>query len=127
MIQIKRNDEMQVFDIKAVPPSANNLHRNVRGKGRAKTERYKGWLNAAGWDVAIAKPKLMQFPVKVTILINRPNKRSDIDNRNKALIDLLVKHGVLMDDDQVESLHTEWSDAVDGCRVFVERFRKVAA
>lgn len=126
MNQINLKDDMQVFDIKAVPPSTNNLYRNA-GKGRVKTERYKGWINAAGWDVALAKPKLMQCPVKISILINRPNKRSDIDNRNKALIDLLVKHGVLIDDNQVESLTTEWSDAVDGCRVFVERFRKAAA
>lgn len=127
MNQIKRSEDVQVFDIKAVPPSTNNLYFNARGKGRVKTERYKGWLNAAGWDVALAKPKLMQCPVKITILINRPNKRSDIDNRNKALIDLLVKHGVLIDDNQVESLTTEWSNAVNGCRVFVEQFLKGAA
>ena len=124
---MQRNEDLQVFDIKALPPSANNLFANVRGKGRVKTERYKGWLNAAGWDVLLAKPKTMQFPVKVTILIRRHNKRSDIDNQNKPLLDLLVKHGVLIDDSQVMSLTTEWSEAVEGCRIFIEKWRKEAA
>lgn len=117
----------QIFDISALPPSTNNLFVNVRGKGRVKSERYKTWLNAAGWDVLMAKPKLIQSPVRVTILINRPNKRSDVDNRVKALLDLLVAQRVLLDDSQVHSLTVEWSGAVNGCRVFVEQFRKEAA
>lgn len=114
--------DMQIFDIKAIPPSLNNIYFNVPGKGRKKTARYRTWINAAGWDVALAKPKLMVGPVTITILLNRPNKTSDVDNRKKALIDLLVRHGVLANDRQVQKSSIEWSDAVDGCRVFVERW-----
>jgi Holliday junction resolvase RusA-like endonuclease len=118
---------MQVIDVQVPPPSTNHLFANVPGKGRVRSKRYLGWLNAAGWDVAISRARLTHGPVKVTLLVHRTNKRRDIDNTCKPLLDLLVKQGVLIDDSQVESLTVEWSDVVQGARIFIEPFRKEKA
>lgn len=118
---------MQVIDIKPLPPSLNNMFVNVRGRGRIKSDRYRTWINAAGWDVKLAKAKPIHGPVRVSILINRPNKRSDLDNLVKPILDLLVTHGVLIDDSQVMALSTEWSDVVEGVRIFLEPWRKAVA
>lgn len=118
---------MQVIDLHDAPPSTNNLYINVRGRGRIRSDRYRTWLNAAGWDVVRAKAKLHDGPVKVTILVRKSNRRSDVDNRAKACLDLLVKQGVLIDDSQIQSLTVEWSDAVQGARIFIEPFRKECA
>lgn len=115
---------MQVIDLHDAPPSANNLFVNVRGRGRVRSERYRTWLSAAGWDVLRAKAKRNDGPVRVTILVRKGNRRADVDNRAKACLDLLVKQGVLIDDSQVQSLTVEWSDAVQGARIFIEPFRK---
>lgn len=34
-----------------IPPSTNGLYRNVNGRGRVKTERYKVWLQAVSHDM----------------------------------------------------------------------------
>lgn len=120
-------NDVQMIDIKPLPPSLNNMFVNVRGRGRIKSDRYRTWINAAGWDVKIAKAKPMHGPVRVSILLNRPSKRSDLDNLTKPILDLLVTHGVLLDDSQVMALSTEWSDAVEGVRIFLEPFRKEKA
>lgn len=120
-------NDVQMIDIKYVPPSTNSLFRNARGVGRVKTEPYKVWINAAGWDVAAAKVKPIHQPVSVTMLVRRKNKRSDLDNMAKGPLDLLVKHGVILDDSQVMSLTLQWSDAVEGVRIFLEPFRKEKA
>lgn len=113
---------LAVIDIAEPPPSVNNLFVNVRGKGRVRSDRYKTWLNAAGWDVLQARVKPVHGKVRVTVQARRPSRRADLDNINKAPLDLLVKHGVLIDDSQIESLTTEWSDTIPGCRVVIERW-----
>lgn len=89
------------------PPSANNLFRNVPGKGRVKTERYNIWMQAAAWDVLLEnnKPRKVETltgPVEISIEMGKC--RGDIDNRNKAVLDLMVKCGVIADDKQVQLL-----------------------
>ena len=94
----------------AFPPSTNSLFRNVRGKGRVKTERYRDWRSAAGWDfqqaqIARNNPPPHEGPVEVWIDLVMPDaRRRDIDNFCKALIDQAVEHRVIADDDQIESL-----------------------
>lgn len=116
-------DDTVVIDLGSAPPSTNGLFKNIKG-GRAKDERYITWLNAVGWDVKAARVKPIHHKVAVTILVERPNRRSDIDNRLKAPLDLLVRQGVLLDDSQIERVTGQWSDAIKGCRIFIERFRK---
>lgn len=95
-----------VFEIVS-PPSVNNLFRNVPGKGRVRTERYKIWLQAARWDVLLDcnKPRQIETltgPVEISIDLGK--SRGDIDNRAKPVLDLLVNTHVIRDDSQVQLL-----------------------
>lgn len=113
---------LAIINIAEPPPSVNNLFVNVRGKGRVRSDRYKTWLNAAGWDVLQARVKPIHGKVRMALIVARPNRRADLDNRLKAIGDLLVHQGVLIDDSQIESISAEWSDTIPGCRVVIERW-----
>lgn len=81
------------------PPSANNLFMNVPNRGRVRTKEYDRWRGVAGWELKAQRPAKFTTPVEVVVELNPPSKRAfDLDNRNKALLDLLVTHGVIPDD-----------------------------
>lgn len=81
------------------PPSANALFRNVPGKGRVRTKEYARWAGVAGWELKAQRPRKFTGPVEVVVELNPPTRHAlDLDNRNKALLDLLVTHQVIPDD-----------------------------
>lgn len=99
-----------------LPPSLNTMFRNVPGVGRVKTGDYKTWqkrastaLTFAAWDVP-AKPYI------ITIRLNIDH-RSDVDNRVKPVLDLLVRHGVIEGDQWVNELHVYRDRTVEACTV----------
>jgi Holliday junction resolvase RusA-like endonuclease len=82
-----------------LPPSVNGLFVNVRGRGRVRSEGYRKWALEAGWMLKAQRPGKFLVPVNISIEINPPNGRAfDLDNRNKALLDLLVEHQIIPDD-----------------------------
>jgi Holliday junction resolvase RusA-like endonuclease len=90
------------------PPSANNLFFNLKGgKGRAITTTYRNWLTEAGWTLKQKRPEPFgKMLVQVALCV--PNdKRRDIDNFAKPILDLLVKQQIINDDRQVERLTVE--------------------
>lgn len=101
------------------PPPSNNLFFNRRGGGRAPTERYASWQNAAGWDLKSQKPGKIAGPYEIELTFERKDKRKrDIGNLEKACSDLLVKHGVIEDDHLAQKITLQWGD-VKGCRVVI--------
>lgn len=90
------------------PPSTNNMFANVAGRGRIKSKEYNMWVNAAGWDCK-RKGQCMG-PFTLTVSFNtawrRPN--ADLDNRIKPILDLLVAHEVVEDDNRCEAIHASW-------------------
>ncbi len=105
------------------PPSTNSLYRNVSGRGRVKTERYKTWLRAAGNEV-LATPLQRRLPIEgkftLTVLAGRPDKRlRDLDNLLKAVGDLLQSHGLIENDCLAESITVAWSPTVEKRRIVV--------
>lgn len=111
---------MNAYDL-PIPPSTNQLFRNVKGKGRVRTERYNTWINAAGWELKAQKPKPVTGPVSLTIAVNEKKTRADLGNLEKAAVDLLVAHGVIEDDKPsiVRSIHLYWCAHTDRCSVAV--------
>jgi crossover junction endodeoxyribonuclease RusA len=104
------------------PPSANNLFRNARGKGRVPTERYKNWIQAAGWALKLGAPQPMTGRVAVHIALVAPDERKrDADNLIKGPLDLLVRHGLIPDDSSatVRELRVMWLDRGPPCVVRV--------
>jgi Holliday junction resolvase RusA-like endonuclease len=97
-----------------MPPSVNNLFVNAaKGRGRYPSSKYKTWKRLAGYAMngAIAKPPLIDAPVELAFQISSKS-RNDLDNCAKALIDLLVAHGVLLNDNKaiVKRIVLEWAD-----------------
>lgn len=81
------------------PVSVNMQYMNVRGRGRVATREYVAWKREAGWTLQAQRPTKFKGPVTVTIELNPPHKnRFDLDNKNKCLLDLLVTHEVIADD-----------------------------
>lgn len=113
--------------ILAVPPSANALFTNVRGKGRRKTAQYAAWIRGElkALIAQRAKPVGRRAVIKITV---PNNKRRDVDSYLKGIIDLLVRAGVLADDrsDYVASVSASFGD-VEQCHVSVEAETKPAA
>lgn len=95
-----------------LPPTTNNLFVNI-GKGRAPSHAYKLWRQEAGWRLKAQKPRTVSGRVVILIGVERPNtaagRASDVDNRVKALLDLLVKHKVIDDDKTVDGLAVAWN------------------
>ncbi|MCC7253180.1 RusA family crossover junction endodeoxyribonuclease [Hyphomicrobium sp.] len=105
-----------------VPPSVNRCWRNVRGVGRVRTARYRAWVDEAGWELLGQHPRAIPGPVAITIRAGRPQRRRDLDNVLKPLLDLLVATHVIQDDSFVVALSAAWDDAIASgrCTVTVE-------
>lgn len=124
-----------------LPPSTNNLFRNwtdaekARGrhlqpngkqkKGRPKSERYCSWLNAAGWELKLQKPKPVKGRVHITITLSE-RSRLDLGNCEKAVVDLLVEHRIIEGDSKafVRGITLLWG-AVEGVRVSVQPIKAI--
>ena len=87
-----------------IPPSANRYWRNYRGNMVVSSEA-KHYKESAGWlakAAGVREP--FKKPVSVAITVYRPERRGDLDNRLKVLLDAL--NGVAWtDDSQVVEIH----------------------
>lgn len=85
------------------PPSVNGLYANRSG-GRYKTRRYTKWLAEAGYALSpqIRGHKTLTAPCSVALVFDK--RRGDLDNYVKGPFDLLTRHRVWLDDDQVEQI-----------------------
>lgn len=106
-----------------LPPSINACFRNVRGVGRVRTRTYRRWADAAGWELLSERPPHIRGQVSISIRAARPSRRSDLDNRIKPLLDLLVTCLVIEDDRHVMSVSARWDDAIEAgrCHISIEQ------
>lgn len=95
------------YVIKHLPPSVNSMFRNATVRDnvrhRIKTQRYQTWAQAAGWDVQAARQNWSpegwyELRILLPQAVARKGNRGDIDNRIKAVSDLLVTLGKVPDD-----------------------------
>lgn len=90
-----------------LPPSVNSLFANVAGRGRIRTTAYKSWAHSAHYSIIAQAPqsRLVAPPYSVDIVIDtKTRRRFDLDNRLKAVFDILVTAGVMSDDADVVTL-----------------------
>lgn len=93
-----------------ISPSVNAMYVNVPGKGRVKSAKAKAWTTKAGWWLKTARLRPLPpgpYAVKITV---STRLRGDADNRVKATLDLLVKHGLTPDDRYADSSVTRSPD-----------------
>lgn len=106
------------------PPSVNSLYRNVPGRGRVKTDKYKDWLIKAGLIVSsqLKTNDRIEGPYGLRMRAYRPDKRRrDLSNLLKATEDLLVALGVVEDDSLCQSIEAEWAreQSAEGIKVWL--------
>lgn len=96
---------------------------NAGGKfGRIKSASYREWKRQAGLHMLVQGP-LQKIAGAVTVKITISDRAAgDLDNRLKAILDLLVTHGVIEDDkkDIVREITMGWGD-VEGARIEIEQ------
>jgi Holliday junction resolvase RusA-like endonuclease len=111
-----------------MPPSLNRLWKI--GKNRKTGKRflmrspaYEAWLTEAGYSVATqmrAQPvKAISGLYSLTLRL-RLGATSDLDNRIKAVSDLLQAHRVIDNDKLCRKLIVLWEDQQAECRVEVQ-------
>ena len=89
-----------------LPPSANNLFFNRRTGGRAKSTAYRQWLATCQGEVLAQR--VQAFPARRSMQINiavELDRKRDLDNTIKPLIDMLQAAGVIENDKWVDSIH----------------------
>jgi len=101
------------------------MYRNVRGKGRVKTKKYIDWIKTAElalWEISWYDRGGVSGKVQIHIQVKRPdNRKRDIDNLAKGILDLLVNCEMIDDDRNVEKLILEWVyDGPEGATVIIE-------
>lgn len=110
---------MTTILLDSLPPSVNSLFTNVTGKGRVRTDRYRVWANAMGWQLKAQRPEPVKGHIALEIVcVRKDNRKRDLSNFIKALEDLLVTHGVIEDDAKVDDLRIRYG-AVIGCVVTI--------
>lgn len=91
-----------------MPPSVNGLWLNVPGRGRAKTDAYRAWLQEAGWLIRAQRPRPISGYVALSLRAGIAPRRRDLDNLLKPICDLLVQMGVIEDDSRIADLRARW-------------------
>ena len=106
--------------------SVNAMYRNVGRKdgkpgGRILTEDYKVWRRNATNVLEAQEPPKLRGPFLIDITIGKPDqRRRDLDNLAKSVLDLLTSAGVIEDDSLCQRLSIGWGSE-PGCIVRVEQ------
>jgi crossover junction endodeoxyribonuclease RusA len=111
-----------------LPVSTNDLWRPVwrtskdgrRVPGMAKSSQYEAWIREAGYTLNVQRPMKIAGAYSLTIQVSR-ECRIDLGNVEKAVSDLLQRHGVIENDRLAEKITLSWIDAekLDGAGMTV--------
>lgn len=108
------------------PPSVNRLWR-FSGPRMYRTKVYAEWADEASRILRSqntpAKP--IDYPIAMELAVGRPDKRKrDIDNVNKAVLDLLEAIEVVENDHYIHDLRSYWSEEVSGVQVMIKDYEE---
>ncbi len=105
------------------PPSANVYWRNFQGRTVVSQEA-RNYKAQAGWLAKSQDVQLLDGDIAVTLKLYRPQKKGDIDNRIKVLLDAL--QGVAFENDsQIVELHVFRYDDKNNPGVEVELWQVI--
>ena len=92
------------------PPSVNRLWRQFRGR-TLKSAVYRDWTKEAA--LRVGQVETIVGPFEVIFEAQRPdNRRRDLDNLPKAMMDCLTDCKVIEDDSLCQSLTIRWKPGV---------------
>jgi len=104
-----------------LPPSVNSLWRAGRAR-MYRSKKYLEWISKCEEYFANRVPPFINYPFAIEIAMGRPSKRKmDIDNRIKAVLDVLERVRVIEDDSLAWHLTVYWEENLDGCRVTINK------
>jgi crossover junction endodeoxyribonuclease RusA len=102
------------------PPSTNSIWARTKSGGVRKSDEYKLWLEAAGWQIHQQKPGQIAGKYVLLIEATRPDKRlRDIDNIIKSVSDALQRFSVVTDDCLCEDVRARWVAGGPGIQVTI--------
>lgn len=110
------------------PPSVNDIWRAVKGRN-ILSGRYRLWRDTAAKELMIQRPVPFSWQVSILIELCPPDNRAyDLDNRVKAIFDLLVHNHVITSDSHkiVREFTVRVGEGFTGARVTVSPFLPVA-
>jgi len=96
------------------PPTTNHLFRNVKGRGRVKTAEYFDYEMLAITAIRQQKTPAVSGRVFALVGVERKSSLSDLDNRLKALFDVVAKAGIIENDKFITAFAVTWMPIVDG-------------
>lgn len=100
---------------------------NAKGRGRVPTARYEAWKQQAAWMIKTQKPKPepIKGQVSVSVRLVAPDKRHrDAGNTDKAVLDAIVRAGLIEDDSNryVRRVSYEWAATGAPCTVLIQPY-----
>lgn len=96
---------------------------------RAPTSRYEKWQKEALGMITQQRPAPVLGQVAVLVRLKAPDKRErDAGNCDKAVMDILVKAGLITNDSNryIRRLTFAWVDEGSPCEVFIKPIEAVA-
>ncbi|HEY8358653.1 MAG TPA: RusA family crossover junction endodeoxyribonuclease [Ramlibacter sp.] len=90
------------------------MFKNVRGKGRVKSEAYDQWRAAAATSLRLQHVPAIPGRVVAVFGVERGSLAADIDNRIKAMLDAIVAAKIIRDDNQVTAFAAAWLPSANG-------------
>ena len=104
-----------------LPPSVNSLWRTGRAR-MYRSKKYLGWIEECEVIFEGREVPRIAYPFAVEIALGRPSKRRmDIDNRIKAVMDVLERVGVIEDDSYCWHMVVYWKEGLEGCQVTIHK------
>lgn len=102
-----------------IPPSVNRLWR-ISGRRMYRSKKYMEWIAACDSDIGMQEPPGIDYPFNIDIIVGRPSKRRmDIDNRAKAVMDVLQHYGIIADDCLANRVTMMWSNDIKHCEITI--------
>ena len=100
VVKLERHRVPRLSLLLPLPPSTNQLYRNVRGVGRVKTKAYKTWCYEAGHLLNRQSSAVFLGPVAISVIVRLKGRVRDLDNLLKAPLDLIGPngHGIIRQD-----------------------------
>lgn len=100
-----------------LPPSTNNLYFNIPSGGRAKSQKYRDWLNTCGLILRRQVTGRMTGRVDIHVRLEDCHPTRDADNTLKPICDLLKEVGAIVNDNakHVRSVKAEWAPIKGVC------------
>jgi crossover junction endodeoxyribonuclease RusA len=111
-------NRVYVYNI-PTPPSVNALWR-ISGRRMHRSKKYTEWIGEVALALELEQRPEIDYPFNIEIVVGRPSKRRmDIDNRAKAVMDVLQHCGIIADDCLANRITMMWSNDLDGCKVTI--------